>query len=184
MTSTEGIDLAALIEDDDWEDEDEFLETSDGGLTTAVGDQPWTDPEFVEAEAARDRAALIEETEVSEESDTEPGYLDPEPAQPERKRGEPRRPQMSGHCMFPQSASPHLSHERCGRNGAGNRAVPKNKDGIKEFAPCPCDCHLGDEYECGNCGQPIRETHLWTGDGEVTYVHVDHQGIATGENCA
>lgn len=94
-----------------------------------------------------------------------------------------KRPLMSGHCLNPQTEQPHLSHERCQAQGGGNRANPE-----KEFQPCPCACHLGEEYECGNCGRPLREALLWPNEdepGEMVYVHVDVKtGRAIGEICA
>lgn len=87
---------------------------------------------------------------------------------------------MSGHCQSPATSDPASSHERCARNGSGTRANPD-----KEFVPCTCSCHLGESYECGGCGREIRETVLWTGDGETeTYVHIDKDGRAIGEFCA
>src|SRR5690349_8335584 len=95
----------------------------------------------------------------------------------EEPRPEPGRPIMSGHCLHPQTADPHLSHERCAKMGAG---VETRATGT--WHPCPCLCHLGDEYECGNCGRPIYETIYWIDDGEPTYVHVS-DGRVTGEEC-
>jgi hypothetical protein len=90
----------------------------------------------------------------------------------------PNRPVMSGHCAFPQTAHPEQSHERCGRNGGGARA---NRQG--GWHPCPCSCHLGDAYECGNCGRLIAEAPLWEGTGEMVYVHLDGDGRSIGEDC-
>lgn len=89
--------------------------------------------------------------------------------------------QMSGHCAFPQTAHPEESHARCARMGAGNYARPS-----KEFQPCPCACHLGDEFEC-ECGGVLREAPDWPNEyepGEMVYVHIDPRtGRATGEEC-
>lgn len=95
---------------------------------------------------------------------------------------------MSGHCNFPATeradGTKPDSHGNCARHGAGNTASP-----TKEFAPCPCACHLGtDEYECGNCGRPLREAPMWPNEdepGEMVYVHIDPStGRAIGEECA
>lgn len=89
------------------------------------------------------------------------------------------RPIISGHCNFPVTSNPESSHERCEGNGAGSRANPG-----KVFHPCPCSCHLGEVYECGNCGREIAEAPFWNGDGEMTYVHLDPKdGRAIGEDC-
>jgi hypothetical protein len=108
--------------------------------------------------------------------------VEPEPVKRkrgERKAGEPRLPQISGHCSSPQTENPIESHLRCARNGAGNHAVPDNV-----FAPCPCHCHVEvEEYECSLApeGQPhtIRPAPYWTGEwidpddlDMVTFVHV------------
>jgi hypothetical protein len=97
---------------------------------------------------------------------------------------------MSGHCAYPSTHDANhnplpasYSHDRCQAMGAGNRANP---DG--EFAPCPDSCHLGtDEYECGNCGGPLREAPMWPNEdepGEMVYVHIDPTtGRAIGEEC-
>lgn len=94
-----------------------------------------------------------------------------------------RQPMMSGHCAYPQTAHPEHSHERCQLMGAGNTACPSG-----EFSPCPDSCHLGtDEYECGNCGAPLREAPMWPNEdepGEMVYVHIDPvSGRAIGEEC-
>ena len=93
------------------------------------------------------------------------------------------RPMLSGHCSVPQTEHPELSHQRCERNGAGNTHRPG-----KEFQPCPCGCHLGEEFECANCGRPLREAPLWPSsydDADVTYVHINPKtGLAVGEECA
>lgn len=92
---------------------------------------------------------------------------------------------MSGHCAFPTTDSPVTSHDRCEVHGGGNTANPK-----KEFHPCPCSCHLGEEFECGNCGRALREAPLWPNTDpdcepdEMVYTHVDpHTGRAIGEVC-
>lgn len=107
---------------------------------------------------------------------------------------------MSGYCAFPASersvkgvvheVGPSHSHDRCATLGAGSMANPD-----KEFSPCPCGCHLGtDEYECGNCGRPLREAPRWPNDfangdedadpDEMVYVHIDPAtGRAIGEEC-
>lgn len=90
-------------------------------------------------------------------------------------------PQMSGHCANPQTDHPEKSHDRCERMGAGNRARPS-----REFQPCACLCHLGEEeFEC-ECGGVLREAPLWPEDpdypGEPIYTHVKN-GRATGEEC-
>lgn len=106
-----------------------------------------------------------------------------------------RQPLMSGHCNFPAThvdgePAGNLSHERCAMLGAGNKANP-----TKEFAPCPCRCHLGtDEYVCENCNRPLREAPMWPnafaeGDedadpDEMVYVHIEPAtGRAIGEEC-
>lgn len=83
---------------------------------------------------------------------------------------------MSGHCAHPSSDGD--SHARC---SGGQRANPRSI-----FQPCPCPCHLGEEYECGNCGRPVHEAALWPDDedGDVRYTHVEPQtGRAIGEVC-
>lgn len=89
-----------------------------------------------------------------------------------------RTPMMSGHCNFPQTKNPEVSHARC--NG-GNTWNPD-----KEFIPCPCSCHLGETYEC-QCGGTIREAPCWPNEDEpdeITYVHVDTKtGRAIGPEC-
>jgi hypothetical protein len=87
---------------------------------------------------------------------------------------------MSGHCGTPQSLHPEESHARC---GGGNTWNPD-----KEFQPCPCPCHLGEDlFECANCGGTLREAPLWPNEnepGEMVYTHVDTQtGRAIGEDC-
>lgn len=85
---------------------------------------------------------------------------------------------MSGLCAYPQTQYPEQSHARC---LGGNRANPD-----KEFQPCPCGCHLGEEFDCANCGHVLREAPCWPNEeepGEMVYVHVDHQGKAIGEEC-
>lgn len=94
-----------------------------------------------------------------------------------------RRPFISGHCAFPETAHPERSHERCQRLGHGNTANPAG-----EFAPCPCHCHLGtDEFECANCGAALREAPYWPNEdepGEMVYVHFDtDRKRALGEEC-
>lgn len=93
-----------------------------------------------------------------------------------------RPPRLSGHCRFPETPQPTRSHERCQRLGHGNTANPEG-----EFSPCPCKCHLNtDEFECGNCGQPLREAPHWPNEdepGEMVYVHVDSNGNALAEEC-
>jgi len=88
---------------------------------------------------------------------------------------------MSGHCSTPQTANPAASHERCARMGGGMRANP-----AKEFAPCPCHCHLGEIFECSECGRDIAEAPLWPNEdepGEMVYVHIDKNGRAISEEC-
>lgn len=90
---------------------------------------------------------------------------------------------LSGWCGTPQTEHPEKSHERCHMLGGGNRARPS-----KEFRPCPCKCHLGeDEFECGNCGRPLREAPLWPNEdepGEMVYTHINPRtGHAIGEEC-
>lgn len=95
-----------------------------------------------------------------------------------------RAPMMSGHCQFPETTNPQRSHQRCHDQGAGNTATPS-----KEFAPCPDGCHLDHEveYECGNCGKPLREAPMWPNEdepGEMVYVHYDPETHrALGEEC-
>lgn len=89
-----------------------------------------------------------------------------------------RRPMLSGHCLAP---TPNVE-EPHGKCLAGNAANPD-----KEWVPCPCDCHLGDEFVCG-CGRPIREAPHWREfeeDEDMVYVHVDPRANrAVGEECA
>lgn len=86
---------------------------------------------------------------------------------------------MSGHCAFPETDNPERSHARC---PGYSRANPK-----KEFQPCPCPCHYGEEFDC-ECGGLLREAPLWPNEeeepGEMVYTHVDpRSGRATGEEC-
>lgn len=85
---------------------------------------------------------------------------------------------MSGHCIAPAANVPD-PHSKC---RGGNRANPD-----KEWQVCPCVCHLGEEYECGNCGRPIREAPMWrdfVDDEDMVYVHLDKDGTrAIGEEC-
>lgn len=111
----------------------------------------------------------MSETEVSDEPDTDEQEI------PRPPLGTPMK---SGHCAYPQTAVPEESHDRCARNGAGNRSNP-----AKVFSPCPCHCHLGDQYECGNCGRLIAEAPGWDGTGEMTYVHIDVSGNGISEDC-
>lgn len=89
---------------------------------------------------------------------------------------------MSGHCATPSTTNGVSSHDRCDRQGGGSSANP-----TRTFHPCPCSCHLGEEYECGNCGRPLFEAPLWPNEdepGEMVYTHVDpHTGRAIGEVC-
>jgi hypothetical protein len=92
-----------------------------------------------------------------------------------------RQPLMSGHCSVGGTG-----HERCQRNGGGQRANP-----ARLFQPCPCVCHYtnaDDElevYECGACGGEIVECAYWPldEDGDVRYAHVDASGRVLGEEC-
>lgn len=89
-----------------------------------------------------------------------------------------KKPMMSGFCANPSTFDPASSHARC---RGGNTANPE-----QEFAPCPCSCHYGDEYECGNCGGSLIEAPLWPNEdepGEMVYTHIDSTGWPTGENC-
>ena len=84
-----------------------------------------------------------------------------------------RQPLMSGFCAHPTD---NTSHERC---GGGQRANPQ-----KQFQPCPCSCHLGEErYDCGNCGGTLAEAPVLTAVlGEAMYVHVNPKtGRSYGE---
>lgn len=87
---------------------------------------------------------------------------------------------MSGWCSAPSSNDPEGSHARC---HGGNTARP-----TKEFQPCPCPCHLGEEYECDGCGEALFEAPLWPNEdepGEMVYTHVHPKtGRATQEECA
>lgn len=90
------------------------------------------------------------------------------------------KPMMSGHCSFPQTAEPRLSHERCTRNGAGSKANPR-----KEFFPCPCQCHFaGEQFQC-ECGDTLAVAPYLglDDDGDDQYVHLDHQGRMTSMYC-
>lgn len=97
-----------------------------------------------------------------------------------------RKPQMSGWCGNPSETDGVSSHTRC---TGGNRANP-----AKEFQPCPCSCHLGDEtYECANCPGWLAEAPVWenddpddvdeNGDPNPVYVHVDENFRAIGREC-
>lgn len=92
-----------------------------------------------------------------------------------------RQPLMSGHCSVGGTG-----HERCQRNGGGQRANPQ-----RIFQPCPCLCHYVNDdgdvevLECGACGGEIVETY-WPldADGDVRYAHVDLEADrVTGEEC-
>lgn len=88
---------------------------------------------------------------------------------------------MSGFCNWPSTEDREAGIHRC---SGGNRANP-----YREFQPCPCPCHLGEEeYECGGCGRTIREAVDWENDddpGEPVYTHIDPEtGRAIGEECA
>lgn len=77
---------------------------------------------------------------------------------------------MSGWCSTPSVTDGVDSHARC---RAGNAANPD-----KEWAPCPCSCHLAEEYECA-CGRPISLAPMWNPEGEETYVHINPKtGVA------
>lgn len=106
-----------------------------------------------------------------------------------------RLPLMSGHCSThrtqpmgqPLTDYAAQSHERCNRNGAGNRANPWH-----EYQPCPCPHHyLGpdgeqpERFECSACGKEIIEVPDWPKDedGDSRYSHVDSDGRALGEEC-
>lgn len=97
-----------------------------------------------------------------------------------------RKPLMSGHCASHAgkdslSKQEFAAHDRCQRNGGGQRANPK-----REFQPCPCAFHYGEIFECGGCGREIAEALLWPfdEDGDMRYTHIDGSGRALGEDCA
>lgn len=85
-----------------------------------------------------------------------------------------RKPMMSGWCRHPSKTDGVDSHERC---EGGNTSNPQ-----EEWQACPCVCHLGDVYECGNCGRDIAEAPLWEEGEDMTYVHFK-DGVASGEDC-
>lgn len=90
-----------------------------------------------------------------------------------------RRPQMSGHCAYPQTEDPDASHRRC---TGGNTANPDN-----EFQPCPCRCHFPTEtYDC-ECGGVLVEVESWPeadDPDEPTYLHLSGDGKRVmGEYC-
>lgn len=89
----------------------------------------------------------------------------------------PRKPLMTGWCGAPSETNGENSHDRCkGYNTA-------NPD--KEWQPCPCPCHLGEEFLCGNCGRVIAEAPLWVADADPddpVYTHVVG-GRGIGEDC-
>lgn len=103
-----------------------------------------------------------------------------------------RKPLMSGHC----SVGNEGAHERCQRNGGGQRANPE-----KMFQPCPCACHYPitadtDLFECEGCGAVLIAVDYWPLDAEddVRYTHIDlifndeweivgGTGRALGEEC-
>jgi hypothetical protein len=89
------------------------------------------------------------------------------------------RPIMSGHCQFPETDHPDRSHERCAENGGGVKSKPTGL-----FHPCPCSCHLGEEFEC-QCGGIIRLAPALgrDEDDDEQYVHVDTDGNLTFEGC-
>lgn len=94
------------------------------------------------------------------------------------------RARYSGHCAHPQTDHPEESHHRCARNGGGNRSRPS-----KVFQPCPCACHFEgeeEEFECGNCGRPLKPASHWPldEDGDVRYTHVSGNGESMGEFCS
>ena len=90
-----------------------------------------------------------------------------------------RRPLMSGHCAFPQSANPDESHARC---KGYSRANPD-----KIFQPCPDLCHYPKErYECAGCGGTILAAPHYPldEDGDIRYVHLDtKRNRASDEEC-
>lgn len=91
-------------------------------------------------------------------------------------------PIMSGHCNFPQTADPLKSHDRCHDNGAG----VTTRIGEGTFHPCPCTCHVGEEFECSECGDSIYEApNLGPDeDGDMQYVHISEDGLrVTGVYC-
>jgi hypothetical protein len=109
-----------------------------------------------------------------------------------------RQPLMSGHCssMGRVSENGIAAHERCQRNGGGQRANPQ-----RIFQPCPCACHFPapedvELFECSECGGLIIEAPNWPLDdhGDMRYTHVDWivnddgvivggTGRALGEEC-
>lgn len=118
------------------------------------------------------------------------------------KKDGPPRPIISGHCAWPQTKDPHLSHLRCAAYGSGSRANPD-----KRFHPCPCSCHLAhtteagpaelwlpntdgtygevETYDCGGCDGLLAEAPIYgtDEDGDPVYVHVsrrNHQMLYTG----
>jgi hypothetical protein len=90
------------------------------------------------------------------------------------------RPIWSGHCQFPETAHPEESHARCQRHGGGSNANP-----ARVFHPCPCHCHLGDEFDCSVCGYLLREAPMLgpDEDGDMQYVHVDEDGNLYSVEC-
>lgn len=89
-------------------------------------------------------------------------------------------PIMSGHCGNPathnakhEEVDPYLSHERCQANGGGVTTASSG-----EFHPCPCTCHVDEEFECSECGDSIYEAPTMGPDenGDMQYVHISEDG--------
>lgn len=95
---------------------------------------------------------------------------------------------MSGHCGNPAThdhkhrpVDPYDSHERCQDLGGGVFTTS-----TATFHPCPCSCHVGEEYECSGCGESIYEAPTLGPNeaGEVQYVHLTTDGLRmTGVYC-
>lgn len=119
--------------------------------------------------------------------------VEDEPVKKPKKDGPPA-PILSGHCGYPQTQDPWMSHQRCALMGAGSRANPE-----KRFHPCPCSCHLAHDetgitsvdemnvdgsygtvlvYSCEGCGGLLAEAPVYgtDEDGDPIYVHVNGEG--------
>lgn len=86
----------------------------------------------------------------------------------------------TGHCQFPQTKHPEESHLRCQRGGGGTLTRATGN-----FHPCPCTCHLGEEFDCSGCGYLIREAPVLgpDEDGDMQYAHVDEDGNIYSIEC-
>jgi hypothetical protein len=162
-------DMLADIEADADEDEDEFADLD----------------EYVDFETPADkRKREREERAAAKAEEKERREAEKEARLTEKIRREtlPKVPEgefrfiMSGHCLFPETANPARSHERC---GAVSYANPR-----KDPYPCPCICHFpGEQYEDEGCSTDKRKVFIVEApfmgldeDGDEQYVHVARDG--------